>query len=116
MANGHLLAASDRLVNEIGEILDAHNISCELQYVEQCDHDRYVVDLTVLLCSTVKTQIDVAIEKRRGRAGADILLVPGRRSTFRRDLDSEQLAERIAEVLCENGARHYPDARCQALG
>ena len=115
MANGHLLAAPDRLVTEIDCILKPHQISCELQYQKECDHGRRIVDLTVLVCASERTKVEVAIEKRRGRNGADVLVIPERRSIFRRDLESEALTERIATILCEHGASDAPDARCEDM-
>ena len=116
MENNHLLAAPDSVVTKLDCILKPYGISCELQYEKEFDHDRYVVDLTSLVCSTEATHVDVGIEKRRGRKGADIILVPERHSIFRRNLDSEALAERIATILCEHGASEEPDARCEDLG
>jgi hypothetical protein len=115
MANGQLLAAPEWGVSELDCILKPHQISCELQYQKECDHGRRIVDLTVLVCATDRTQVEVAIEKRRGRNGADVLVIPERRSIFRRDLESESLAERIVKILCEHGASDDPDARCDDL-
>jgi len=115
MANGHLLAVPDRIVTNFESILKQHGIACELCYEKECDHDRYVIDLTALVCTNENTRIDVGIEKRRGRNGADIVLLPERRSFFRRDLDSEALAERVVEILCRNGASDQPHARCEDL-
>ena len=83
--------------------------------MKECDHRRYIVDLTSLICRDGKTQVGVGIEKRRGRRGVDILLEPEVRSFFRRDHDSEALAERIVKILCENGASDRPDARGENL-
>lgn len=115
MANSQLLAAPDRVVAELDFILKPHQISCELQYQKECDHGRRIVDLTVLVCENERTKVEVAIEKRRGRNGADVLVIPERRSIFRRDLASEALAEQIARILCEHGASDDPYARCEEL-
>ena len=116
MANGHLLAAPDRIVTDFESILKPHGISCELEYEKEYIHDRYVIDLTALKCEIGNTHVDVGIEKRRGRNVADIVLIPERRSMFRRDLDSEALAEQIVKILCEHGATDEPHARCEDLG
>ncbi|MFN7732751.1 MAG: hypothetical protein ACK5OB_12665 [Pirellula sp.] len=115
MAAGHLLAAPDRIVTNLSPILEEHEITCEVEYVKECDHDRYVIDLTSLICRSGKAQIGMGIEKRRGRKGAYIVLAPECRSFFRRDLESEKLAETIAEILCQHGASEQPDARCEEL-
>jgi hypothetical protein len=115
MANGHLLAAPDRIVTDLVSILEPHGISCELEYEKECTHDPYVIDLTALRCASGNTHVDVGIEKRRGRNGADIVLIPERRSMFRRDLDSEALAEQIVKILCDHGATNEPHARCEDL-
>ncbi len=115
MTAGHLLAAPDRIVTNLAPILKEHGISCEVEYMKECDHARHVIDLTSLICSDEKTQIGVGIEKRRGRNGVDIVLAPECRSFFRRNLDSEKLAEKIAEILCQHGAVEQPHARCEDL-
>ena len=73
------------------------------------------IDLTSLVCRNEKTQVGMGIEKRRGHKGVDIVLAPDCRSFFRRNLDSEKLAEKIAEILCQNGASEQPHARCEDL-
>lgn len=115
MTAGHLLAAPDRIVQELEAILEEHGISCEFEYSRECDHQRYVIDLTSMICKTAKTQVGMGIEKRRGRKGVDITLAPGCRSFFRRDLDSEELAGKIADILCHYGARKDPHASCEDL-
>lgn len=115
MENAHLLAAPDRIVSNLEPILKEHGITCEVEYVKECDHGRNIVDLTSLICRVGKTQVEVAIEKRRGRRGVDILLMPEVRTFFRRDHDSEALAERIVKILCERGASDRPDARGENL-
>lgn len=115
MANGHLLAAPDRVVAEIESTLRQNGISCDLEYEKECDHERYVIDLTSFVCSNETTKLGVGIEKRRGRRGANIILVPERHSVFRRDRDSEQLAEAIVKILCEHGATDEPHVRCEDL-
>lgn len=115
MANGHLLAAPDRIVTNLEHILEQHDFSCEHRYSKECNQYGYLVDLTVLTCKNDSSQIDIAIEKQRDRIGADIVLIPKGPSLFRRDLDSEALANRIAEILCLNGASEDPNARCEDL-
>lgn len=115
MANGYLLAAPDRIVSNLESILEQHGISCEREYVKECDHQRYVIELTSLICRNGKTQVGVGIEKRRGHRGVDIVLIPEACTFFRRDLDSESLAEQIAKILCENGASDRPHARSEDL-
>ena len=80
-----------------------------------CNYARHVIDLTSLVCRNEKTQVGMGIEKRRGHKGVDIVLAPDCRSFFRRNLDSEKLAENIAEILCQNGASEQPHARCEDL-
>ena len=115
MANGHLLAAPDRIVTNLKPILEEHGISCDVEYTKECDHARHVIDLTSLICKNERAQIGMGIEKRRGRNGVDIVLAPECRSFFRRNLDSEKLAEKIAEILCQNGASEQPHVRCEDL-
>ena len=115
MANGHLLAAPDRIVTNLEPILKSHGISCEHEYVKECDHQTYIIDLTSLICRNGKTQIGMGIEKRRGNRGVDIVLIPESRTFFRRDLESEALAEKIVEILCENGATDRPHARSEDI-
>lgn len=115
MANGHLLAAPDRIATNLESILEQHGISCEREYVKECDHQRYIIDLTSLICRNGDTQIGMGIEKRRGHRGVDIVLIPETRSFFRRDVDSEALAEKIVRILCENGATDRPHARSEDL-
>ena len=115
MAVGHLLAAPDRIVTNLEPILEEHGISCEVEYMKECDHVRHIIDLTSLICRNGKTQIGMGIEKRRGRNGVNIVLAPECRSFFRRNLDSEKLAEKIAEILCLHGASEQPHARCEEL-
>ena len=103
-------------MTDLVSILEPHGISCELvEYEKECTHDRYVIDLTALRCASRNTHVDVGIEKRRGRNGADIVLIPEVRSMFRRDLDSEALAEQIVKILCDHGATNEPHARCEDL-
>lgn len=115
MANGHLLAAPDRLVTNLEPMLGEHGISCEVEHRKESDHARYVIDLTSLICKNGKSQIGMGIEKRRGRNGVYLVLAPECRTFFRRNLDSEKLAERIAELLCQHGASGQPHARCEDL-
>ena len=115
MTAGHLLAAPDRVVTNLEHILEEHGISCEVEYMKECNYAMRVIDLTSLICRNGKTQIGMGIEKRRGGKGVDIVLAPQCRSFFRRDLDSEKLAEKIAEVLCQQGAREDPHVRCEDL-
>lgn len=115
MTAGHLLAAPDRIVPYMGPILEKQGISYEIQYTKECDHAERVIDLTSVICRNAKTQVGLGIEKQRGGKGVDIVLMPGCRSFFRRDLDSEKLAERIAEVLCQHGAREDPHVNCEEL-
>ncbi len=115
MTVGHLLAAPDRIVPNLGAILEEHGILYEIEYNKECDHTTRVIDLTCAICRVGKTQVGMGIEKRRGGKGVDIVLAPGCRSFFRRDLDSEKLAERIAEVLCQHGAREDPCVNCEDL-
>jgi hypothetical protein len=115
MTAGHLLAAPDRIVTNLSTILEEHEITCEVEYVKECDHDRYAIDLTALICKGGRTQIGMGIEKRRGQKGVDIVLAPECRSFFRRDLESEKLAEKIAEILCQHGASKQPHARCEDM-
>ncbi len=88
MTAGHLLAAPDRIVTNLAPILEEHGISCEVEYMKECDHLRHVIDLTSLIYGNGKTQIGMDIEKRRGRNGVDIVLARECRSFFRRNLDS----------------------------
>ena len=115
MTAGHLLAAPDRIVTNLKPILEEHGISCEVEYMKECNYARHVIDLTSLVCRNEKTQVGMGIEKRRGHKGVDIVLAPDCRSFFRRNLDSEKLAEKIAEILCQNGASEQPHARCEDL-
>ena len=91
MANGHLIAAPDRIVTNLESILAQHGITCEHEYVKECNLGSGKVDLTSLIFSA-------GIEKRRGHRGVDIVLIPERRSIFRRDLESEALAEKIVAL------------------
>jgi len=115
MVAGHLLAAPDRIVTDLESILEEHGITCEVEYTKECNHSRHVIDLTSLICRHGETQVGVGIVKRRGRNGVDIVLAPECRSFFRRNLDSEKLAERIAEILCQHGADEAPHARCENI-
>lgn len=115
MTAGHLLAAPDRIVTDLKPIFEEHGITCEVEYIKECNHDRYVIDLTSLICRNAKRQIGMGIEKRRGRKGVDIVLAPECRSFFRRNHESEKLAEKIAEILCQHGASEQPHARCENL-
>lgn len=115
MTAGHLLAAPDRIVTNLVPILEEHAITCEVEYTKECDHDRYVIDLTSLMCKSGKAQIGMGIEKRKDRKGVDIVLAPECRSFFRRNYESEVLAQRIAEILCQHGASEQPHARCEDL-
>ena len=115
MANGRLLAAPDRVVADIEAPLASEGISYELEYEKECDHGRYTIDLTAFVCSTELTQVSGGVEKRRGRNGADIVLIPETRSFFRRDQDSERLADKIVTILCSHGATDEPHARCEDL-
>ena len=115
MANGHLLAAPDRIVMNLEPILVGHGISFEVEYMKESEHGRHVIDLTSAICRNGNTQVGMGIEKRRGRNGVDIVLAPECRSFFRRNLDSEKLAEKIAAILCQHGASEQPHARCEDL-
>ena len=115
MTAGHLLAAPDRIVPNLGSILEEHGILYEIEYTKECNHTTRVIDLTSAICRSGKTEVGMGIEKQRGGKGVDIVLAPQCRSFFRRDLDSEKLAEKIAEVLCQQGAREDPHARCDDL-
>ena len=115
MTAGHLLAAPDRIVTNLKPILEEHGISYEVEYMKVCNYARHVIDLTSLVCRNDKTQVGMGTEKRRGHKGVDIVLAPDCRSFFRRNLDSEKLAENIAEILCQNGASEQPHARCEDL-
>lgn len=115
MTAGHLLAAPDRIVPKLGPILEEHGISYEIEYIKECDHAMRVIDLTSVICRSGKTQVGMGIEKQRGGKGVDIVLAPECRSFFRRDLDSEKLAEKIAAILCQHGASGQQHARCEDL-
>ena len=115
MTAGHLLAAPDRIVPNLGPILEENGISYEIEYVKECNHAMHVIDLTSAICRSGKTKVGMGIEKQRGGKGVDIVLAPECRSFFRRDLDSEKLAERIAAILCLHGANGQPHARCEDL-
>ena len=115
MAHGHLLAAPDRIVTNLESILEVHEIACEVESIKESAHARCVTDVTSLRCRNGKTQIGMGIIKRRGRNGVDIVLAPECRSFFRRNLDSEKLAKKIAEILCKSGASEHPNARCENL-
>ncbi|WP_396159771.1 hypothetical protein [Flavobacterium sp.] len=115
MTAGHLLAAPDRIVPHLGPILEEHGISYEIQYTKECDHAERIIDLTSVVCRNEKAQVGLGIEKQRGGKGVDIVLMPECRSFFRRNLDSEKLAEKIAVVLCQHGAREDPDVNCEDL-
>lgn len=115
MTAGHLLAAPDRIVPNLGAILEEHGILYEIEYIKECDRTTRVIDLTCAICRSGKTQVGVGIEKRRGGKGVDIVLAPQCRSFFRRDRDSENLAEKIAVVLCQHGACEDPDVNCEDL-
>lgn len=115
MVAGHLLAAPDRIVTNLDSLLEEHGITCEVEYTKECDHSRYVIDLTSLICRHGKTQVGMGIEKRRGRNGVDIVLAPECRSFFLRNHESEKLAERIAGILCQHGASEEPRARCEDM-
>ena len=111
MTAGYLLAAPDRIVPNLGLILEEHGISYEIEYMKECDHAMHVIDLASVICRSGKTKIGMGIEKQRGGKGVAIVLAPECRSFFRRDLDSEKLAERIAAILCKHGANGQPRAR-----
>lgn len=115
MANGHLLAAPDRIATNIEPILGQHGILCEQEYVKECNLENYTIDLTSLIFRKGETTVGGGFEKRRGHRGVDIVLIPERRSLFRRDIASEVLAEKIAAILCENGASDRPHARSEDL-
>lgn len=115
MANGHLIAAPDRIVTNLASIFAQHGITCEHQYVKECNVGNDKVDLTSLIFRNAETKVGAGIEKRRGHRGVDIVLIPERRSIFRRDLESEALAEKIVAILCENGATDRPHARSEDL-
>lgn len=115
MVAGHLLAAPDRIPIELESLLGAQGITCEVEYTKECVHSRYIIDLTSLICRHEKTQVGLGVEKRRGRNGVDIIVSPECRSFFRRNLDSEKLAVRIVEILCQHGATKAPHARRDVL-
>ena len=115
MTAGYLLAAPDRIVPNLGPILEEQGISYEIEYMKECDHEMHVIDLTSVICRSGKTRVGMGIEKRRGGKGVDIVLAPECRSFFRRDFDSEKLAEKIAAILCRHGASNQPHARCEGL-
>ncbi len=115
MTAGHLLAAPDRIIPFLGSILEDHGISYEVQYTKECHYAERLIELTSVVCRDEETQVGLGIEKQRGRKGVDVVLVPGRRSFLRRDLDSEKLAVRIAEALCQHGACEDPCVNCEDL-
>ncbi len=115
MANGFLLAAPDRVANNLQSILQQHDIASEVVYVWEHTRGRYTFELTELICSNAVTQVSLGIEKRKGRAGVDIVLQPEIGRFFSREDASEALAHRILEILCENGATDNPDVCCEVL-
>lgn len=115
MTAGHLLAAPDRIVPKLEPILKEQGISYEVEYIKECDHGTRVIDLTSVICRSEKTKVGMGIEKLRGGKGVDITLAPECRSFFRRDFESEKLAEKIAAILCQHGANGQPHARCEDL-
>lgn len=115
MANGFLLAAPDRVANNLQSILQQHDISSEVVYAKDHTSRRHAFELTELICSNAATRVRLGIEKRKGRSGVDIVLQPETGRFFRKDVASELLARRIVEILCEYGATETPGARCEEL-
>lgn len=103
--NNHILDAPPRVFDDMADILDASDFS----WVQTCNesttkgvrrHDTAGYDVTLDSAS-----VHLAIERRPGNPKAFVVIIPRRRSFWRRDGASEQLAERVtAAMLTEHGA------------
>jgi hypothetical protein len=80
MTAGHLLAAPDRIVPNLGSILEEHGIQYEIKYTKECDRTTPVIDLTSAICRSKETKVGMGIEKRRGGKVVEIVLAPECRS------------------------------------
>jgi hypothetical protein len=104
MASGYLLFASDSLIAELSPLLESHGILCNRTDEKTVTRGRRTLDLVTFECVLDSASVELGVEKRRGRDGADIVLIPRRRVVFLEHKPSECLAKRINAILCENGA------------
>ncbi len=99
MAAGNLLGVSDSLVAELSPILESHGIFCRKTDEKTVTHGRKSVDLVSFECLVDSASVELGVEKRRGRDGVDIVLIPRRRFFFLKHDPSERLAERMFAIL-----------------
>ena len=97
--NNHILDAPPRLFDDMADILDASDFSWFQTSRESATkgvrrHDTAGYDVTL-----DRTTVHIAIERRLGNPKAFVVIIPRRRSFWRRDEPSEQLAERVAAML-----------------
>ena len=108
MAFGYLLAAPVSLLVQISLLLQSHGISCTQTDETTVTHGRRTVDLITYECVDGSATVALGVEKRRGRDGADFVLIPNRRIFFLLQNAAEQLADRINSILLDNGADNKP--------
>ena len=102
--DNNILDAPPRLFDEMADILDASDFSWFQTSRESAAkgvrrHDTAGFDVTY-----DRTTVHIAIERRLGNPKAFVVIIPRRRSFWRRDESSEQLTERVAAVLITHGA------------
>ena len=110
-----MVAASDRLVAELELLLLDAGITFERESNMSSTHDGYTYFITRYTCAQERGEVALGIEKRQGRDGVYIVLQPTRCTWFRKNPDSEELCDRLKNLLCDNGASASPKAECEDM-
>ncbi len=105
MQNALIFDAPPVLYDEIADILDAADYTYSRTICESRTTGVRRLDIAGYDISHGNTTVHVGIEHRLGNHKLTLMIIPNRRSFWRRDRPSEQLAERIASVLKEYGAQ-----------
>lgn len=101
----YLLTADEPLLEKIEEILHSNSILCVRSPSQTVNQGRRTADICEIRCCHGAGVVDLVIEKRRTRSFGDLMLLSSRRYKFFRHEESDRLADRLAIILRQHGAR-----------
>ena len=105
MNANYLLTADEILLEKIEEILHANSVLYVRLPSQTVNQGRRTTDICEIRCCHGSGVVDLVIEKRRTRTSGDLMLISSRRYKFFRHEESDRLADRLAIILRQHGAR-----------
>ncbi|WP_372722058.1 hypothetical protein [Novipirellula sp.] len=104
MVNAHCLEAPSTLFDDVGNVLAASDFCAVEKHRESNVNGVRRFDTAEFDVVDERSHVDLWLERRLGNKTMFIMVVPDRKTLWRRDHESEQLAERVVNLLVQHGA------------